>query len=162
MKRNVLLIILILWMVTVFIFSNQEGGKSSETSLGFIKQIIEILPGIKDMPDIEKQNLIESIHILVRKLAHFSIYAVGGIIAFLWLSTYNLSLGKTFILAISICLVYAISDEIHQLFVEGRSGEIRDVFIDTLGATTGTSIICALKKIYEKVFLKNIAKKNSI
>ena len=43
-------------------------------------------------------------------------------------------------------ILYAISDEIHQYFVPGRSAEIRDVLIDVLGANIG---ILLINKIFE-------------
>lgn len=43
-------------------------------------------------------------------------------------------------IALIICMLYAISDELHQLFIPGRSAEIRDVFIDSFGATVGIFI----------------------
>ena len=46
---------------------------------------------------------------------------------------------KLVLLSLLICFLYACSDEIHQLFVPGRSGEARDVLIDTLGACLGVS-----------------------
>jgi len=152
-KRNILSIILILWMGLVFFFSHQQGDVSSKTSEGFIKQILEMIPGITNMSDVEKENLIENIHLIVRKLAHFSIYAVGGIIMFLWLIAYDFSIPKAFIMALGMCFIYAVSDEIHQTFIADRSGEIRDVCIDTLGALTGISIVLLLKKIKEKFFV---------
>lgn len=153
-KRNILTIILILWMGLVFFFSHQQGEVSSKTSEGFIKQILEMIPGINNMSDIEKANLIDNIHLLIRKLAHFSIYAVGGIIMFLWINTYNFSVAKAFIMALGMCFIYAVSDEVHQTFIAGRSGEIRDVCIDTLGALTGISIVLLWKNV--KLLFQNI------
>ena len=44
-------------------------------------------------------------------------------------------------ISLLICLIYAFSDEIHQLFVLGRSGEFRDVLIDFCGSILGYFII---------------------
>jgi len=144
MKRNILFVILILWMVCVFWFSHQEGGNSSQMSEFIIEKIVEVMPWIVDIIDID------NIHFLIRKLAHFSIYAVGGIISFLYFSTFDISIKKAFLLAVSVCFLYAISDEIHQLFVQGRSGEFRDVLIDTSGAIVGSSLILSLEKLFLK------------
>ncbi len=47
-------------------------------------------------------------------------------------------------LALLICFVYAISDEIHQTFVPGRGAQISDVVLDSLGAGTGIIVYLQL------------------
>ena len=54
---------------------------------------------------------------------------------------------KQIIYSILFTTLYACTDEIHQLFVEGRSGEIRDIIIDGLGATLGTMIFLLIKQL---------------
>ena len=75
---------------------------------------------------------------IVRKTAHFSIYAMLGI----WTIKVIISL--------LFCMLYAITDEFHQTLVSGRSGEIRDVLIDSLGALTGMMLILLISKIIQK------------
>lgn len=61
---------------------------------------------------------------------------------------------KILIISILMCVIYACSDEIHQLFVFGRSGEIRDVLIDFIGSFIGILIVYKSYKrkndIYER------------
>jgi len=63
----------------------------------------------------------------LRKLAHITIYAV------LWLALARATDWRRPVLATAVAIVYAISDEYHQSFVEGRHGTPVDVAIDTLG-----------------------------
>jgi VanZ family protein len=44
---------------------------------------------------------------------------------------------RLFLLSVTFCIIYAISDEIHQTFVLGRSGEAIDVILDSVGASAG-------------------------
>ncbi len=53
---------------------------------------------------------------------------------------YNVSNKKSFILSMIICFIYACTDEYHQLFVKGRTGQFSDSLIDTVGALIGCSI----------------------
>ena len=46
--------------------------------------------------------------------------------------------------------IYASSDEIHQLFVPGRAGQVRDVLIDTSGAVAGILLAILIRKIWLK------------
>jgi len=55
---------------------------------------------------------------------------------------------KLIFLAILISILYAISDEVHQLFVPGRNGSINDILLDTIGILTATFIYSIrIKKI---------------
>ena len=90
---------------------------------------------------------------IVRKTAHFSIYAMLGIWTINFALTFEkLSTKRKIIYTILFCLFYATTDEIHQIFIEGRSSEIRDILIDTLGALTGTIIMLGIIKLIEKIF----------
>lgn len=70
---------------------------------------------------------------LLRKLAHITIYGV------LWLTLARATCWRRPILATLIAILYAISDELHQSFVEGRHGSPVDVAIDALGVGLAVS-----------------------
>lgn len=75
----------------------------------------------------------------IRKWAHFTIYLVLGLVSYGALPR-GWSARKRMTWVISLCFVYAITDELHQLLVPGRACEMRDVLIDTLGSGVGISI----------------------
>lgn len=52
--------------------------------------------------------------------------------------------GCIVIWSVILAALYASTDEFHQLFVPGRSGQFRDVLIDSCGAAAGTLIVYAL------------------
>ena len=70
------------------------------------------------------------------------------------MNTYNLKLKTKLLSALTISLLYAISDEIHQLFVPGRAGQIRDVLIDFSGSLTGVIFALIFITILSKIILK--------
>ena len=144
--RAIFLILTLIWMIVIFIFSNQPSKKSEDTSSGITRIIVEILN--RDASIEEKQQKIESLDPYIRKLAHFTIYAIGGCVIFGFINTYNLANKNKILYSISIGAIYACTDEIHQIFVDGRSGELRDVLIDTSGAMLGTVIFILLKKFF--------------
>ncbi len=65
--------------------------------------------------------------LVLRKLAHVTIFGV------LWLTLARAARWRRPVLATTIAILYAISDEVHQSFVEGRHGSPVDVLIDALG-----------------------------
>ena len=151
-KRVILIFLIIINCTVIFCFSAQQADESANTSGKFVDGIIKTLYKNKDIPNEKKIGIKETLTTFVRKGAHFSIYTCLGILTYLYTSTYSLSKKKKILFTIIFCLIYACSDEFHQMFVDGRSGEIRDVCIDTSGAIFGTAIVSLISKI---VNLKN-------
>ena len=87
----------------------------------------------------------EGFHTILRKLAHFSEYGLLGVLwtMELWLGPHR-EKRRGAMERLSFCMLTAFLDETIQLFVPGRSGEIRDVWIDTAGAWTGIVITTCL------------------
>ena len=75
-------------------------------------------------------------NIIIRKWAHFGIYMSLGI-ASMGVFTYAFNFYKAFIITLYVGAFFAFTDEVHQLFVDGRSGQISDFGIDVLGLVTG-------------------------
>ena len=79
----------------------------------------------------------------------------------LFFKTIDMDNRKRLLLSIFLAFLYACTDEIHQLFVPGRSGEIKDVCIDTCGAFIGALIVYGISKISKnRKKLSNMANKN--
>ena len=135
MKTNkiVKIIILILWMILIFILSNQTGSESQNLSDTFIsKTICNFINNCN--PDIYS--------FIVRKLAHFTIYFILGI--FSVINFKNDKEGLTN--ALIICITYAFFDEIHQMFINNRSGEVRDVLIDSISSLLSIILVYRIRK----------------
>ena len=148
-KRIILIILIITNCIVIFCFSAQKGDDSS----GLSAKVVDFTVS-KVYPDIDKSNdngLMENLTTVVRKSAHFSIYTCLGILTYTFTGTYNLNIKKRIIYTIAFCLAYACSDEFHQTFVEGRSGEIRDVCIDTSGSFFGALIVMGVQKIKNNI-----------
>lgn len=108
-------------MITVFLFSHQPSDESSKTSSNTIRMIMNCIPGFQQLEEIEKEQWIEILQPIARKLAHFSIYTLGGILLALYMNEYALVEDKKIIFSSLIGFSYAVSDEIHQLFVPRES-----------------------------------------
>ena len=147
-------ILVITWMITVFTLSNEPANKSSNTSGNTIRAIINIFPNIRNMSEIEKEQIVSNLQPIARKLAHFSLYTVGGILIYSCINALNVNLNKKIIISFLIGGIYAISDEFHQLFIPGRSGELRDVCIDSSGVLLGIGIMILVIQLFEKICRK--------
>lgn len=137
LKRLILLVLIIIWAILIFGLSGQNGTESSELS----RKIVEIFT--------KNQEIVDIVEPYIRKVAHFSEYGLGGILFTLLFSTYNWKDRKIILISIILGIWYASMDEIHQLLVDGRNGSIVDVYIDTLGFSTGVCGIMAILKIMQ-------------
>ncbi|RNF39534.1 VanZ family protein [Planococcus salinus] len=136
----------ILWMAIIFILSHQPASVSSNLSSGITEAIIRAFERI--MPD--AQFDIRNFHFVVRKNAHFIAYFVLGFLTFHALRQSGVRGIRSFLFSFGICALYAISDEVHQLFIPGRSGEVRDVVIDSAGACAGIAVFGLLARFISK------------
>ena len=154
MKKTILWILCIAWAIIIFMFSNEPATVSDQTSLGFTENVIMFLVKI-DIVDIPVSSvgleetvrqIAENLNNIIRKIAHFSIYLVLGVLVYNLLLCYVKN-KKAVLVALLTCLLYAISDEIHQIFIPGRAGQIKDVLIDFSGSFTGLILTLLYNKM---------------
>lgn len=151
-ERGITLFLVIIWMVSVFLFSAQNGEKSLETSSTFIETVESIVTGNQDKEPSqeEHEHYSDQFQNFVRKNAHYILYCVGGFI----LSTFFYSLFSSYnrIMFCSFVTgsIYAFLDELHQKFVPGRTSRLTDVGIDTLGIATGIILFVFIIEIVRK------------
>ena len=136
MKKNINIAIVIIWMIFIFIMSSFDSGKSASQS-NFIVNIITYLFNI------ENTTLLI---LIVRKLANFTEYFILGLLMYNLFKEKN----KAFNISLFNCILYAIFDEIHQLFVAGRTCKLLDIGIDALGSFVGIIIFITFKKMIHK------------
>lgn len=125
LKKVLKLILVLVVMVLIFAFSNESGVKSTKRS----DRVITVL-----FKNNKKTN-----HLItfVRKGAHFIIYFLLGFLVINLFIEFNLSFSQIIIFSLLFCFLYASSDEIHQLFIVGRSGSLFDVLLDTISSFLG-------------------------
>lgn len=121
-KKVYKLLILILWMGIIFAFSHQPN--SGEVTHNIIEEII---------PIIKTDAVIDIINFIIRKSAHMTEYCILTILFVSLFKEYTNNIKKIIIISIISCFLYACTDEIHQLFIIGRTGQFIDVLIDTCG-----------------------------
>lgn len=170
-----LLILLVLWMGFIFCMSANNGSDSQGLSDKVARFIAPLFwPDFYLLSTLEQTAALSSLSFPIRKAAHFSEYAVLGFLSlamFIQLRAVinhrravvtqqrqvpNKSFTKPAILAVLFSFLYACSDEFHQLFVDGRSGQPFDVMIDSTGALFGVAVtvlilVCHSRKKRKKL-----------
>lgn len=148
LKKILSLVLLITWMITIFVFSHQQGTGSSRTSEKVSEFIVNVCDIREQLSNEEKNELIGIINPIIRKVAHLTIYTIGG---FLLINLIHIQKDRKEIFYSGIVgVLYAITDEIHQLFIEGRSGRIEDIIIDSIGIFLGIYIFLFIKEIVRR------------
>lgn len=134
----------LLIMALIFFFSAQNGGDSRELSDGLLKyckDLIDLLPVLTGKGASND----------IRKYAHISEYFLLGVSSSLFISElffYNINRRlrfKTFLISFLFCVLYAFSDEFHQMFVPGRAANFTDIVFDSLGAIAGIIFISLMR-----------------
>ena len=141
MKKILNISLLIIWMIFIFVMSSFSATESTNQS-----NIIVTI--ISSTINISNPHLLT---VTIRKLAHLIEYLILGILSYNVFKKSN----KNIHISTLVCFLYAISDEIHQIFIPGRSGQITDILIDTIGALIGIIIISNVNKNSNKNLQKH-------
>jgi len=123
-------------MILIFNLSSQVAQQSNQLSTGIAEIIVKTVERIIPQADLD----IYKLNNLVRKSTHFFLYLVFGPLVVNALRRSGVYGYRSIVLVLLICVLYAISDEVHQLFVPDRGGEVKDIIIDSAGATVGIGL----------------------
>lgn len=150
---------LVIWMLLIFFASTKAGGNDNSASL-----IVRLLGIIA--PEESHRMTGETLRIMnyvVRKMAHITEYAILTLLAVraIQFGAVNLK-PSAFLGAFGISVLYAMSDEIHQRFVPGRTSTSLDVLIDMCGVAlvlVGILVLFGIKSM-ERFLWKSVSSNN--
>lgn len=128
-------LMLIFWMGIIFLLSHQPN--SGQATYNVIENIFV---------NIKINSIISAINFIIRKFAHLTEYFILAFLTVSLLKEYTKKQIIIFVVTLFFCFSYAVTDEFHQLYVIGRTGSIKDIFIDTTG-----SIIYLLIYVIRKI-----------
>ena len=136
------IILFIFWLSLIFFFSNQNGELSSQSSSLVVNIVNSTLQLFNPKIDI---SIYPIATFIIRKLAHMFLYFILYLITYYMMYQFKIEKRKS--LALLFCFFYAITDEVHQLFINERSGQITDVLIDTSGSLIALLLIFTLNHL---------------
>ena len=151
MNKILRISLLIFWMIIIFNFSQTNGEKSSGKSIGIIKNVVvKVGNGLynikiinKPLSDKNATTIANNLNYPFRKILHMSEYFILAILFYRVYILYKIK--QIYLLTFLSAVLYAISDEFHQLFT-GRTGTIVDVLFDSIGILFAIYIINNVKK----------------
>lgn len=130
MKKIIKLLFIIIWLLVIFLFSNQDGSTSTSLTNGILEKYLFFVDS-------------DIFFMIIRKMAHITEYFILGILVLNFINEFKVD--KKIIISILICFILASFDEFHQLFIPDRTGCLLDVFIDMIGASLGILILSLIK-----------------
>ncbi|MDC7278727.1 MULTISPECIES: VanZ family protein [Pseudobutyrivibrio] len=137
MKKGkiILGILIVAWLCVIWGHSMQPAVVSEGESGKWLSVISRFIPVITND---------DAGMYIVRKCAHFTEYAILGVLLALELAYFVKGWLRRFFEPLAFALSASFIDETIQLFVEGRSGQVSDMWIDTAGAALGIVITLAI------------------
>ena len=150
-RKIIKIFIVLLCMIIIFSFSSDNDKASDKKSDGVIISVAKLIKR-NNLSKKEKIKYINKYVVFVRKGAHFIIYFALGLSLISLIREYRILDLKAILIALLIAILYACSDEFHQLFISGRSGQISDIFLDSFGSFIGISIYYLIYKIRSKKY----------
>ena len=151
----ILSILILLMMTVIFLFSSESREESGDRSHGVTRMVVRLLVWDYDELSADEQTaLLDLYHLPIRKLGHLTEYAVlamlcGGFMHALGKGAYAVY----WLIPAAFCLLYAISDEVHQIF-SSRGASPVDVGIDFVGAMLGLCIIHAAVGTVRRIIIR--------
>lgn len=140
-------------MAVIFLMSMQDAASSSRMSGGLSNWIArQACSGFDEMDEQMRQAVLSAASYAVRKVAHLTEYAILGALFSLLIRCYQNRIWLHSLLAFAGAVLYAATDELHQLFSEGRAARLLDVGIDSLGAACGilAVLLCLLLAVRDQ------------
>lgn len=114
-------------MTIIFYLSAQVASESAQTSLGMMSFLEKIFTGLTELIG----------HDAFRSIAHGLEYC--GLALLLFNALYHTFTRPRALLSFAVSVLYAVSDEIHQIFVEGRAFQLTDIAVDAVGSLVGVA-----------------------
>lgn len=151
--RNLAGVLAIVWMCVIFAFSAQTKEESGAVSESFTYHMVSSTRTFfhLDLSDERVKEIADAIEGLVRKAAHMTEFGILSVLLYIWMGQWEMRFLRRGVTAAGATAVYAATDEIHQLFVAGRSGRFSDVCIDSAGAVAGVLVFALLVKLIKRI-----------
>lgn len=134
---------LVAWLVFIS-FASSDSFSAGNTSRIIGPLVLWLFPNTS-------AETLATIHLVTRKAAHFTEYAI---LAWLAARAFRTSprpalANRWFLASLALVVVYALLDEYHQTFVPSRTGSIYDSFIDIIGGLAALLLIRRRRKSRE-------------
>lgn len=132
-----------LCMIAIYQLSAQPAAISNGNSKVIVAQMVDATMKLTraKITEPDKSKLIDRINSTAREYMHGVVFLLLGLLVQNAVSREGAKGLKAIAISLAICVAYAITDEIHQLFVLGRAFQISDLTMDTIGSMIGIATV---------------------
>ena len=128
-------------MAFIYGFSSEDAESSDQTSGHISREVIPIVyPDYEQKAPEEQKICYDNVQHIVRKTAHFTEYMILGLLIRLCLESWFGRRKGMLPVPWAAGTIYAGTDELHQMLIDGRSGQRSDVLLDSAGVMAGVLI----------------------
>lgn len=127
--------LLVVWCFVIFYLSNQTSDVSGKNSLNVLNNILFFL----------SDDILVSLNSIFREFMHSGVFFILGVFTYI---SFRYNFTKVFVFSLLFCMLYALSDEVHQLFVSGRAFELIDLTLDFIGSLIGICLVKLGRSLY--------------
>ena len=139
----------LIWAAWIFFLSAQTASESKSLSGQTIRIVAKmVIPEFEQLPQELQASIVSSWQHIARKTAHALLYFGLGILCMTALLQHSLEMKLRIAIALGISIGYAIADEMHQLFVDGRGAQFSDICIDAGGALMGVLLVVMVQGLW--------------
>lgn len=155
---SIFIFLALTWMAVIYYFSNQNAVSSTIVVKNVTRYTVKLfVPHYSELSIEEQRTIFWRFYYFIRKMAHFTEFAVLSFFLFICLNFLFKRDWITHLVTFILIFLLASGDEIHQYFVEGRISTWKDVCIDVAGAFVMLGCIAIYRNIYKK---NRIGKRN--
>lgn len=146
-------VLVLLWCGTIFYLSAQTAPKSDGQSIPIADGIVRTIDKIenKKTPESIIIQKVKEFNNSLRDAAHSGCYFIFALLFINLLHLLNLKKWKAIFITVIFCMLYALSDEIHQLFVPGRAFQLIDLTNDLFGVLSGLGLFYLIRIFLFKI-----------
>lgn len=148
--RSILITLTLAVMTVIFLLSADDADESNKKSDFLADTFIYTFLANLDLTEEQIEEILDKCVAVIRTGAHFAEYGVlGFLLSAIGVSFYikpKINIPVSFATG----ALYAVSDEIHQYFVPGRSCQLSDIITDSAGALCGAALLVFIIWLYNK------------
>ncbi len=135
----------IIWSGSLFFLSSQTASESTRLSGEMIRMLLSFFqPEFLQMTALQQTQVVASLQHIIRNAAHFGSYFILALLCMIAVRQHQINLTWKAAITVVLCLGYALTDELHQLFVAGRAFELVDLCLDLGGTLLGLAVMLVI------------------
>ena len=133
----------IICMIAIFMLSAQPATESNSNSKMLINKLVDTSVKLSgdNLTEQQKADFVDRVNSIAREFMHSAVFFLLGLFAQITAIGLFREYVLSSIVTFTFCVIYGFSDELHQLFVPGRTFQLIDLCMDAIGALAAIVLV---------------------